>query len=259
MNAARAIRWLVVGLAVLVLALWAAPARADFIDLPVKWSQTPHSTWDGYYSDHTGTTEQVMAEDFRCTDPDPIVAVRWWGFYSGESQIRDEEWVLFDISFHLSTGGHPYSVPAGPPVALYENVETQQAWTGECIDPPDGGEPVYRYDAYLPGGGFDQAARSPQSPNPGELFIDICQPGGQVWCWSILESLPEDDPILGWAAVSDTRFGSGGHDGPWLSTGDEAVDEPGQLAFELMTPEPATLALVGLGLVGGLLSRRRAR
>ena len=73
----------------LVLCLAPLAAQADFIPLPVKWSQLPVVVDDGtglkhfigvdYLSNHQMGV--VVADDFVCDDPRPIVAVRWWGSY----------------------------------------------------------------------------------------------------------------------------------------------------------------------------------
>ena len=94
---------------VIVVGMFVGIASAHYIDLPVKFTQTP---WDpdgtDWLSDHT--MGQVMADDFVCDDPDPIVAVRWWGSYE-DSQYDPPPGQPFDISFHFSVGAHPTSVP----------------------------------------------------------------------------------------------------------------------------------------------------
>src|SRR5262245_57699093 len=82
---------LVIGIAALV--SFVRPASADFIPLPVKWSQPIVYDASGTViigkdrlSDHTAGV--VRADDFVCDTPLPIVAVRWWGSYIGSTQIR---------------------------------------------------------------------------------------------------------------------------------------------------------------------------
>lgn len=224
-----------------VLLFAASYAWADFINLPVKWAQVP---WDkdgsDYLSDHTA--DQVVADDFVCDTPVPIVAVRWWGSYIGERDPRNDGLTgPFGISFHNSLGEHPNSIP-GPLITAY-TVIAQEVFVG--LD--NKGEPVYRYDAFLTVADvgivpFDQWKHS-QNPeyNVGELFIDICKPTQENWGWHEVEP---PHPILDFAVVAP------GHLGPWNSLETD-------MAFELMIPEPTTMALLGLGSL--ILLRRRKK
>jgi len=238
-----------------ILCILAGVAAADPIDLPLKWSQTP---WDPHgsavYSDHTAPSSpsypnQVSADDFVCDSRDPVVAVRWWGLYVNPIPPHPPAGghVQFDISFHLSTGQHPTSLPADDPIVLYP-VMAQEVEVGTS-----GGWTVYRYDAYLPED-FDQwfwshVEAASAGANIGELFIDICRPSGEGWAWcSVLKDDPSV-PIGDWCAA--TLDGTG-HVGPWTSLAGS------DLAFELMTvPEPATMCLVALGLAGLVAKRKR--
>ncbi len=131
-------------LALVVLAVSFTPAYADYIDLPVKWSQTP---WDPAGTDWLSdcTLYNVMADDFICNSKDPIVAVRWWGSYPIETAPRENGFTgPFDISFHLSVDEHPFSLPG--PVVYFNQVRAQEFFVG--LD--NQGVPVYCYDAYIP-------------------------------------------------------------------------------------------------------------
>ena len=160
-----------------VLLLVSSAALADFIDLPVKWSQTP---WDPAGADHhsMGPHGFVVADDFTCDSLDPIVAVRWWGSYLGVGNVRPNGFTApFHISFHLSMPGgpaapHPFSTP-GPQV-YFVTVGAQEVFVGHDTS----GEAVYRYDAHIPP--FDQWFYSQHSPIPGELWIDIDRPIDQL-------------------------------------------------------------------------------
>jgi hypothetical protein len=211
-------------------------ARADYIDLPIKWSQTvgvSNSVILGVdrLSDHTANT--VMANDWLCDGSGPIVAVRWWGSYIGSSTVIGTGYINnFDLSIHASDGSestHPFSSPTSL-FAYYQNLTVQQEFVGfDTV-----GDAVYRYDAYLPMP-FYQVYNT-------EYFLDIDRPTGENWGWHEA-ALPW--PVLDWAAVGTN------HNGPW-----ETYTPYTELAFELMIPEPSTIALLGLGGLA-LLWRKR--
>ncbi len=232
-----------------VMAVCATTALADFIPLPVKWSQPIGIDASGkiigmdWRSDHTMSS--VMADDFLCTSLDPIVAVRWWGSYVGEGPNSGlaprpktpPATIGFDISFHDSTGNyipgvHPWSLPTG--LLYLQPVLAQEEYVG--VD--QSGDYVYRYDAFLPQPFYQQGTTA----NPLEYFIDIDQPSGQNWGWHESPTQILDVPAI-----------SPAHNGPWNNS--LGVHD---LAFELMSiPEPSVLTLGGLGLLAVLARHRR--
>jgi hypothetical protein len=217
----------------LVLFVCLVAARADFINLPVKWSQPVGLTNSVIFgvdrlSDHTAN--QVMANDWLCDGSGPIVAVRWWGSYIGVSTVRPTNFINnFDISFHSSIGSHPFSLPDSGGI-VWTNIIAQEEFVG--FD--EAGDAVYRYDAYLPAP-FIQI-------NGTEYFLDIDRPTGENWGWHEA-ALPW--PVLDWAAMGTT------HNGPWATYLPYT-----ELAFELMVPEPSIIALLALGGLA-LLWRKR--
>jgi hypothetical protein len=214
----------------------------------VKWSQLPEliqpvtggaPVWYGVDRLSSHVLGVVMADDF-ISDGRPIAAVRWWGSYllAGPAPYEPPPGftVPFEISFHLSTGTHPNSLPVAQPMTMYL-VMAQEHYTG-FVD--QAGHPVYEYNAYL----------DPWFPEVAgqEYFIDICRPEDLQWGWHDAGPAGFGHPIMDWAAVSQT------HVGPWATFVPNT-----DLAFELMTdiPEPATWLLVGAGLLCATLVRRR--
>jgi len=221
----------IVGLTSLCVLLAAGAAWADFIDLPVKWSQPPAlEAGLDYFSNHPSNI--TRADDFICDDPRPVVAVRWWGSYISQFDPRPDQpgfWKPMDISFHLSDGGpHPLSLPVNPYLSL-QTVLAQEVWTGHF---DAAGEPVYEYNAYL---------EEPFVQEVGEwYFMDIDDPFDPDWGWH--EAVFQQLDFQAWQSPN--------HVGPWAH--DYEVD----LAFELMVPEPASILVILVGAIAGLIRRR---
>lgn len=216
-------------------------AFADFIHLPVKWSQPIETNDDGAILGVARASDDtipwVMADDFLCNDPLPVMAVRWWGSYYAAPQKQDSVGftVAFDIGFHSSSFpdvSHPNSKPVN--ALLFQSVLAQEEFVG--IDGT--GDFVYRYDAYL-------TTPFPQVPGT-EYFISIDKPTGEGWGW---QDSAGPHPQLDWAALSPF-----GDNGPWFTFNPKT-----DLAFEIMIPEPntAALSLLGGGLLLGIVLRRR--
>jgi len=233
----------------LVLVLSAA-AHADFIDLPSAYSQTP---WDYYGSPFISDSAAgwILCDDFTVTTRWPVEAVRWWGSHLNDqldTSRPDEPGFIepFNVAFYASVlpdgQTHPDSRPG--PLACLVEVLAQRVF----VEVDDLHYAVYRYDAYLPEDNlFDAwAAAYPASPAPGQvagqLFLSIDKPDDNAWAWHEVEG---PHPILDYVG--------------WLDADRQTYrgDFPSDMAFEILVPEPASLALLAAGSL--LLAARRPR
>lgn len=243
----------------LILICWGAGALADPINLPVKWSQLPDlniannpASWP---SDHPIV---VVSNDWQCNDPNPVVAVRWWGTYVGAAPppgINKQ----FELVFHadIPAGVNDPVIPPGQQNPLpFSHPATPVLWGGfvaaqeTALAGPGGivnGQQVYEYDAYLP---------TPFSQSLGTIYwLDIAYdnsplpnpqilPGGATWDrWQAVNMILD-------ATVSEALPHQG-----W--TGQPLGADA---SFEIMVPIPSTLPLMGSGLFGlAVMAYRRWR
>ena len=223
----------------------AVPAFADFIPLPVKWSQLPDMDIG---MDHLSIhIEPVVADDYISQTLDPIVAVRWWGSYIGYNGQPPSDYVFvpgFAVPFHL---GFYTDVPAGPTepfshpgTLVYDTVVfAQEEFFGTSGDP----ESVFMYNAYLPEA-FDQAQYHP-AEGPAVLWLRIDRYDREDWGWHESVTHNIDDAV------------TGPHLGPWAPLF-KKDGSSADMAFELMIiPEPTTMLLVAFGSIGLLMLWRR--
>lgn len=239
-----------------LLGLPVTPAFADFIELPIKWSQLPDMNIGmDHLSIHPttpGGDGPVVADDYLSSTRDPIVAVRWWGSYIGYEGAPPPEYTLppgFAVPFHI---GFYTDVPAGvdgpfshPGALVYDvMVAAQEEFFAWVPDP----EAVFMYNAYLPYPFDQQVYHQPTPDDPTVLWLRIDRMDRDDWGWH--EGLP---PFMD-AAVT------GPHLGPWTPLL-KKNGLPADMAFELMTfastPEPSPALLTGLGGLLLLLARRR--
>ena len=240
----------ILGSLVLVIALGAGIAQADFIDLPVKWSQPPDMTTSGgidIRAEHPWPGGgSVIADDWVCDSTGDIVAVRWWGSYGidldpqlpnkslpypGLTDPTGTNPLLFEMSFH-SDATVPEAGNTGNPDGGY----TFPVWAQEHFIGTDfNGEKVYRYDAVIPlAYRFHQEAGNTYWI---DIQLDVGYHGYPYNSWGWHSSI---GPYGNKAVQSTTSHYTG-----WSAVCHD-------MAFELMVPVPAAviLGILGLGVAG---------
>jgi hypothetical protein len=204
--------------------------------------------WDVDISTHW------VADDWLCTQTGPIRDIHFWA-----SWCDDTEGVVFQVMGHL-----------------FDNIPAEESPTGYSIP-----------GNYLGGGVFDAfitIRKWPETGLQGYLFPDeqflpdnhtgiyqvnvtgiddpiFYQEAGKIY-WLML-GVEAGDGFFGWKTSKDhfqddavyMRHLESGED-VWIELLDPNTERSMDMAF-VITPEPATLALMGLGAVGLLARRRR--
>jgi hypothetical protein len=239
--------------AVLAVVVLAGAARADW-DLggPFKmhYPQLPDPNgWDVDISTHW------VADDFLCTRTGPITDIHFWA-----SWRYDSPGVVFQVMAHLfdnipaedsPTG---YSIPGNYLGGAVFNQFTIRDWPEQGLQgyliPDEPFEPQNHIGIYQVNvTGIEDPLFYQEAGKIYWLMLGV-EAGDGWFGWKTSLDHFEDD------AVYLSNLPNGGDQ--WIELRDPITGESMDMAF-VITPEPATLALLGAGVVGLLARRRRTR
>jgi hypothetical protein len=258
-----------IGIAALIAVMGCLSAAANnIIDDPIKWIQLPdmdtgldiQSQWNPQNQDPDDGTynpDVIKADDWICNGL-PIVDIHWWGSYVNNEEVAVTGFWINFYDNDMGGAGIADDKPGGLLQSWFVDFgSANETLYGDDQNPtthlpPDDYEHVYLYSFYLP---------------EGEWFYQ--QEGAKYWL-SIVAVTPDvlgSAPMWGWhtgfePATLDTTNAVTGKVQAYSLVGEgnplEWAHMEYDMAFALTTvPEPQTYALVGAGVLGLLVLRRR--